>query len=67
MTLSFDLYPGHPQELEVRRLLKQYRAELNTLWDKVVETNKESRAEGVEYQDPFKVTFYLGQNIEDSN
>lgn len=65
MTLSFDLYPGHPQEEEVRALLKTYRASLNELWSRVVETNEAAREAGEAHQDAFKVTFYLGQNIED--
>jgi len=65
MTLSFDLYPGHPQEEEVRALLKTYRASLNELWAQVVETNEVAREAGEAHQGAFKVTFYLGQNIED--
>ena len=67
MTLSFDLYPGHPEEEEVRGLLKRYREELNTLWNRVVETNESSRAAGTLHQEAFKVTFYMGQNIEDQD
>ena len=64
-TMSFDLYPGHPQEAEVRALLKRYRDELNILWARVVETNQSARDAGEPHDNIFKVTFYLGQNIED--
>ena len=65
-TLSFDLYPGHPQEAEVLSLLKRYRAEINELWSRVVETTNEARSQGEEpHEDAFKVTFYMGQNIEE--
>ena len=65
-TLSFDLYPGHPHEAEVLSLLKRYRAEINELWTQVVETTNEARARGEEpHEDSFKVTFYMGQNIEE--
>jgi hypothetical protein len=66
-TLSFDIYPGHPQEDEVLSLLKRYRAEINELWSRVVETTNEARSQGEEPPaDAFKVTFYMGQNIEES-
>ena len=74
-TLSFDLYPGHPQEDEVLSLLNRYRKEINVLWDKVVQTNQAQRDEQSSLpiqptpsqptpSQPFKVTFYLGQNVE---
>ena len=65
MTLSFDLYPGHPHEEEVRSLLKRYRAELNDIWAKVVEANQASKEEDTPHQNGFKVTFYMGQNLEE--
>lgn len=65
MTLSFDLYPDHPQEAEVRALLKTHRQALNELWAKVVDTNEAARDAGHIHKDAFKVTFYMGQNIED--
>ena len=64
-TLSFDLYPGHPQEEEVRTLLKRYRSELNDLWDRVVETNTQHTMSEAEVEEAFKVTFYMGQNLEE--
>ena len=65
MTLSFDLYPGHPHEEAVRSLLKRYRAELNELWTQVVEASESSVEEDSLHPEAFKVTFYMGQNIED--
>ena len=64
-TLSFDLYPGHPQETEVLSLLNRYRQEINVLWDKVVASNKILRDQQQSPSSaPFKVTFYMGQNVE---
>ena len=65
-TLSFDIYPGHPKEREVLSLLSRYRDELNALWDEVVEINREARDQGEEPPpNAVKVTFYMGQNVED--
>jgi hypothetical protein len=57
-TLSFDLWPGHPHEAEVRRLLADVRTQIIPLWEKVEEHNKGNPA------DPScKVTFYCGQHL----
>ena len=64
-TLSFDLYPGHPQEAEVLSLLKRYRDDINLLWQKVVTTNQQvDHPQEPLNGNPFKVTFYMGQNVE---
>ena len=65
-TLSFDIYPGHPKESEVLSLLKRYRAELNELWSQVVDTTCEAKEQGEDPPtDTYKVTFYMGQNVEE--
>jgi hypothetical protein len=57
-TLSFDLWPGHPHETEVRRLLASIRNQVIPLWEKVEEHNREHPAES-----DCKVTFYCGQYL----
>lgn len=58
-TLSFDLWPGHPYEAEVRELLSSTRGGTIPLWDKVLEHNK-AHSKG---QDTYQVHFYCGQYI----
>jgi len=57
-TLSFDLWPGHPYEAEVRRLLADVRGQIIPLWEKVEAYNKQEPAEP-----SCKVTFYCGQHL----
>ena len=63
-TLSFDLWPGHPNEAEVRRLLASVRGQVIPLWEKVEAYNREHPVES-----SCKVTFYCGQHVvqEDSD
>jgi hypothetical protein len=57
-TLTFPLWPGHPKEQEVRKLLATVRALVLPLWEEV--THCESPASGAgEYQ----VHFYCGQYV----
>jgi hypothetical protein len=60
-TLSFDICEGHPYEEEVYGLLHSVRAQVNDLWTKVSEGNKENPI-----QDDLKtkVTFYFGQTVQ---
>lgn len=60
-TLSFDIYEGHPMADEVFGMLERFRAELNEVWDRVVQYNRDTP-----YDDEtrIEVTFYLGQNVE---
>ncbi len=60
-TLSFDVHPGHPLEAEVYALLRDVRAQLNELWNRLAAHN---RAHPIADADKIKVTFYLGQNVE---
>jgi hypothetical protein len=57
-TLSFDLWPGHPEEAEVRRLLAAVRQQILPLWDRVAAYNREHRPDTT-----YKVTFYCGQYL----
>jgi hypothetical protein len=57
-TLSFDLWPGHPLETEVRRLLADVRDRIIPLWEKVEAHNRANPAEP-----SCRVTFYCGQHL----
>jgi len=57
-TLSFDLWPGHPHEEEVRRLLATQRQQILPLWDRVAAYNRVHRPDTT-----YKVTFYCGQYL----
>ena len=57
-TLTFDLWPGHPREREVRGLLSSARAQLLPLWEEVEAYNRE-HAGGETYQ----VHYYCGQHV----
>lgn len=57
-TLSFDLWPGHPKEAEVRRLLATTRGQVIPLWEQVTEHNRTHSGE-----DSYQVHFYCGQYV----
>jgi predicted transcriptional regulator len=57
-TVTYDLWPGHPQEEEVRRLLATTRDRVIPLWHDNTAYNRERQQE-VSY----KVTFYCGQYL----
>jgi hypothetical protein len=59
-TLSFDLWPGHPREKEVRQLLANVRTQVASLWDEVSAYNRDNRPENT-----YSVTFYCGQNLSE--
>jgi hypothetical protein len=61
-TLTFDLWPGHPKEAEVRRLLSNTRATVLPLWDDVTAYNAEHTAE-VAGNGAYQVHYYCGQFI----
>lgn len=62
-TLSYDLWPGHPKEREVRELLRATRQRSIALWDEVEAYNKAHPTEST-----YKVTYYCGQYlIEEEN
>jgi hypothetical protein len=55
MTVSYDLWPGHPREQEVRELLASMRNRLTTLWHEIEDYNRAERKEVT-----YKVTVYCG-------
>ena len=57
-TLAFDLWPGHPKEGEVRRLLAAVRQQVLPVWEEVAAYNQANRP-----SDTYKVTFYCGQYL----
>ena len=57
-TFSYDLWPGHPKEREVRQLLATMRRQLISLWDEVDQHNKRDASEVT-----YKVTVYCGQSL----
>ncbi|MDH5676705.1 MAG: hypothetical protein OEZ06_31595 [Myxococcales bacterium] len=62
-TLSFRIHAGHPNAREVEGLLSRVRAEVNELWARVSEYNREHvPKEGEERE----VTFYFGQTVVDA-
>jgi hypothetical protein len=57
-TLTFDLWPGHPREQEVRRLLATTRATVLPMWEEVTEFNKTNQGPGT-----YQIHFYFGQYV----
>jgi hypothetical protein len=63
-TYRFELWPGHPAELEVRGLLGALRAHTGAVWDRVSGKNAEiERPEAGRYS----VTVYVGQHVCQEN
>ena len=57
-TLTFDLWPGHPREQEIRSLLRTTRTHVLPLWEEVTEYNRaHPRA------DTYQLHYYCGQYI----
>jgi hypothetical protein len=59
-TLAFDVHDGHPFRDEVFGSLVRVRKEMNELWEKVVEYDKEHPVPEEQKQ---RVTFYFGQSV----
>ncbi len=59
-TLSFSVYPGHPKEAEVSRLLTTVRALVLPIWEEVSQYNQLNPLPA----DVRKVSFYFGQTVE---
>lgn len=57
-TLTFDLWPGHPREREVRQLLQQFRASAVPLWEEVKASSKGESPPGA-----YQVHCYFGQYV----
>lgn len=60
-TLSFDVWPGHPFEAEVRKLLEETRSAVIPLWDRVTEYNEQNQA--TSRNRTYQVHFYVGQYL----
>jgi hypothetical protein len=59
-TLTFDLWPGHPREQEVRGMLRSTRAQLLPLWEEVDAYNR-----GFAGKETYQIHFYCGQYLVD--
>ena len=60
-TFTFTVEPGHPYESEVYELLGKTRRNVQALWDKVADHNRNNPPnEGTST----RVSFYLGQTVE---
>jgi hypothetical protein len=57
-TLTFDLWPGHPREQEVRGLLRRARATLLPIWEEVEAYNRQHAG-----KEPYQVHYYCGQYV----
>ncbi len=61
-TLTFDLWPGHPREEEVRSLLRSTRARVLPLWEEVSEFNRHHTKQD-EHAGMYQVHYYCGQYV----
>jgi hypothetical protein len=57
-TLTFELWPGHPREAEVRKLLASTRSNVIPLWDEVAQYNRHHSGAG-----GYQVHYYCGQYV----
>ncbi len=57
-TLTFDLWPGHPREKEVRALLAETRAKILPLWEEVSKYNEDHSGDAT-----YQVHYYCGQYL----
>jgi DNA-binding IclR family transcriptional regulator len=57
-TLTFDLWPGHPREQEVRGLLRGTRATLLPLWEEVEAYNRQHAG-----KETYQLHYYCGQYV----
>lgn len=62
-TLRFDVYSGHPHELEVLDLLPRIRENVFEIWSRVAEHNRTHPVP----EDHQQVVFYFGQTIIEPN
>lgn len=60
ITLSYDVWPGHPKEAEVLELLATTRKRLVALWEEVEDHNRTHESEAA-----YQVTFYCGQSLKE--
>jgi len=59
-TLTFDISPHHPHREEVLGMLNRVRAEVNELWNRVEQHNRE---QPLSDEEKLEVTFYFGQSV----
>lgn len=59
-TLTFELWPGHPLEDEVRKALATTRGNVIPLWERVAEHNRQHAGPS---EREYQVHFYCGQYI----
>lgn len=63
-TITFEVHKDHPLREEVRGLLRRMRGEVNELWARVGEHNRENPSPEVEME---TVSFYFGQSTSDGD
>jgi hypothetical protein len=63
-TLVFDVHDHHPMKAEVLGLLDRVRNELNDVWSRVSEYNRQNPVDEAKKRG---VTFYFGQNVQPSD
>ncbi len=61
-TATFDFWPGHPREREVRQLLAETRARIFRLFDEITDYNQKSGSRVTRH-----ITFYFGQYGHDED
>ncbi|HWZ87572.1 MAG TPA: hypothetical protein VNW92_01945 [Polyangiaceae bacterium] len=59
-TLAFDVHDGHPYKDEVYESLARVRAQMNELWQRVVDYDRDNPVPDGQKQ---RVTFYFGQTV----
>lgn len=63
-TITFEVHRDHPLRDEVRGLLQRMRGEVNELWSRVGEHNREHPAPDAALE---TVSFYFGQSVSDGD
>lgn len=61
-TITFEVYPGHPDADEVYGLLGRIRQEVNDLYSRVAKRDEDTT---IGERERIRVTFYFGQNVEE--
>jgi hypothetical protein len=63
-TVTFEVHRAHPLRAEVRALLSRMRGEVNELWERVGEHNRQHPSPDAETE---TVSFYFGQSTSDGD
>jgi hypothetical protein len=63
-TITFEVHRDHPLREEVRGLLARMRGEVNELWARVGEHNRQTPSPDAEME---TVSFYFGQSVSDGD